>query len=380
MIRWILLAVLVVAISAAVPVVLSVLPADSTGAITLHPVPARVGPVGQLLVEGKPEYDFGDMAQQSTGSHDWVVKNVGSGDLELTKGSSTCMCTVADFTVDPKTGKARESLVLKPGDSTTITLTWKTKDSHGRFEKSASFLTSDPEHPEFWFRIMGSVEPAIMMQPTVPDFDFGSVANKEPSQARWALSSPDKPDFKILSITSSRPDILEADVKPLTTEEQAELKFKSGYRIDITLKPTTELGAFQEELIVKTDHPKQPEVRAAIHGNRVGPVSLVPGSIRINDANSIDGGSRTLLVTVRDQEGPTRFEVENVPAKLQVKIEPADDPNHQDSKVHRYRLTATVPPGTAPGISQGELVLKTDHPYASQVKVPVNVVVLSGSK
>ncbi len=154
MIRWILLAVLVVGISAAIPIVLSALPTDSNGAVVFQPVSERIGPVGELLVEGKPEYDFGDMAQQSEGKHEWVVKNVGPGDLELNKGSSTCMCTVADFSPDPETGEVHEKIVLKPGEETKITLTWKTKDSNGRFEKSASILSSDPEHPEFWFRIM----------------------------------------------------------------------------------------------------------------------------------------------------------------------------------------------------------------------------------
>lgn len=382
MIRWILLAVLVVAISAAIPVVLSALPTDSAGSIGHHPAIAsgeaeRKGPAGRLVVEGKPEFDFGVMAQHSSDSHDWVVKNVGEKDLELSKGSSTCMCTVADFPPDPETGKPREKLVIKPGDSATVTLTWDTRNTQGRFEKSASFYTSDPKHPEFWFQIHGDVEPAIVMRPEVPDFDLGSVPNQEPANIHWALSSPDKPDFQILSITPSRPDLITADIKPLSDEEKASLNFQSGYMVELELEPTSELGPFQEELIVKTDHPKQPEVKATVRGNRVGPINLIPGSIRIQDANSNDGGSQTLLLTVRGREEPTTFEPEKVPEKLQVKIEPADA-QAPDAAIHRYRLTVTVPPGTPPGVSQGELILKTDHPHASQIKIPVNVVVLSG--
>ncbi len=132
-------------------------------------------------------------------------------------------------------------------------------------------------------------------------------------------------------------------------------------------------------MILKTDHPKQPEIRASLSGNRIGPISLVPAAIRINDANSVEGGSRSLLLTVRDQEGPTEFEIESLPSKLQVEITPADD-NPQSGKPRRYRLTAKVPPGVNPGTVQGELVLKTNHPFASIVKVPVNIVVLSGAE
>lgn len=379
MIRWILLAVAVVGLSIAIPVALALLPADSTGGSVLRPVSARKGPSGKLYVEGKPDHDFGIMAQQSEGTHDFVLKNVGEGDLELTSGSSTCQCTVANFEIDRATGKAKESIVLKPGESTTITLSWKTKGDQGRFEKAASVVTSDPEMPEFWFKITGEVQPAISMVPIYPEFDFGSVPNTDSLTARWALASADKPDFQILEVTSSRPDLVGASVRPLTDEEKADLRFKNGYHVTVELKPTTEIGAFYVELVVKTDHPKQPEVRGVAKGQRVGPISLVPGSIRIPDANSSDGGSRSLLISVRGQDR-TRFEVADVPAGLHVEIAPVEETPQEGGKARHYRLTATVPPGTSPGTIQGDLVLKSDHPHASQVKVPVNVVIDLGKR
>ena len=39
-------------------------------------------------------------------------------------------------------------------------------------------------------------------------------------------------------------------------------------------------------------------------------------------------------------------------------------------------MTVTIPPRTPPGVIAGPIVLKTDHPLAGEVKIPVHVVVL----
>lgn len=372
MIRWILLAVLVVAVSASVPIVLSALPSDESGSIDLHPAPKPTGPVGKLSVEGEPVHDFGIMAQDGHDEKTWVIKNVGEGNLDLLKGNTSCRCTVTNFQNN------QSKIVLKPGESTEMKISWHAKpDDNGPFAQEASIETNDPAQPKLTFRITGNVQPAISMEPPVPDFDFSTTPNDVKTPSRLALSSSDKPDFKITSVTSTRPDVIETAVSPLTDEEMKQLKYKSGYRVDINLLPSKDLGAFSEEVVINTDHPMRPTIRVAVHGNRVGPIALIPGSIRIHDATSSDGGSKTLVLTVRDREEPTKIEIEGQPEKFQVKIEPVDKKGDA-SKVHHYRLIATVPPGTAPGVSKGELLLKTDHPSVRQVKVPYDVAVLSG--
>ncbi len=87
MLRWIILAVIVVGLSAAVPVLLANLPTDSEGGLVLARASSeRKGPVGKLYVEGDPTHDFGTLSNWATGEKEWTVKNVGQGDLELTMG------------------------------------------------------------------------------------------------------------------------------------------------------------------------------------------------------------------------------------------------------------------------------------------------------
>jgi hypothetical protein len=85
MLRWILLAVLVVAVSAAIPLVVMNMPTDEAGAklIVAPDKERRQGPQGKLFVEGEPVHDFGLMAQWAKDTKTWTVKNVGEGDLDI---------------------------------------------------------------------------------------------------------------------------------------------------------------------------------------------------------------------------------------------------------------------------------------------------------
>jgi hypothetical protein len=38
-------------------------------------------------------------------------------------------------------------------------------------------------------------------------------------------------------------------------------------------------------------------------------------------------------------------------------------------------MTVTVPPGTASGTVSGEIVLKTDNPKVSELKIPVSILI-----
>ncbi|HEX8204383.1 MAG TPA: hypothetical protein VF590_28145, partial [Isosphaeraceae bacterium] len=193
--------------------------------------------------------------------------------------------------------------------------------------------------------------------------------------------SPDRPDLKIQPPAASRPQFLVATVGPLTDQDREKLKIeRGGYRIDVDLKPGMPLGTFREELAIATDHPGRPEVRLPVSGNVVGPISTVPETVDLSGVLSNRGRVAVYMLIVRGQES-THFELAKVPEKLKVTIAPADET--QDSgaaaKMRRYRMTVTVPPGTDPGVIAGSIVLKTDHPLAGEVKIPVKVVVVGTS-
>jgi hypothetical protein len=263
-----------------------------------------------------------------------------------------------------------------------LTVSWNTKDRQGAFEQGTSIGTSDPEVPDFWFRVVGEVQPPILTDPQGSDLNFLSIPNSAPQTQPMLIASPDRPELKITEIQSSNPDSVMASVRPMTEEElkqanSSALKVKAGYRATIEAKPLPVLGNFEEEIVFKTDHPQRPEVRVKVRGRRVGPIDLVPESaIVIRDASTPRGGSRNLMLNVRDGQD-THFEVDKTPEGLQVTIDPVDNQGRGESKVRLYKLTASVPPGTPAGEIKGSVIVKTDHPQVGELKIPVEVVVMS---
>jgi len=362
--RWFVLAVLVVALTAAGTVVLQTLPADTPtpGKVEYPAAQATEGPKPKAVVDRDVTHRFDMMSQRSKGEKTWKITNEGPGDLLLKKGPSTCSCTIVNF-------KNSESAVLKPKESTEIRLTWETRSNNGKYSKGASILTNDPQHPKLEFAVEGTVRPAIVLFPSSSTVNYLSLSNaEEDHKYQIALSSPDKRDLKITKLTSSKPDLIIAEQQPLTAEECKELKVEAGHWITINAKAGLPLGAFREEIVVGTNHPQQPELKLTVTGRMEGPISISPERLRVLNVPSQIGGRGTVRLIVRGRK-PTTFQVESKPKNLKVEIAPSDNP----PKEGQYRMIVTIPPGTPPGWIDDQIILKTDHPKAAELKIPVDV-------
>jgi len=369
MLRWIVLAVVVVALTAGATLLTQYAPnSDSVRVVAVNTIK---GPQPKVEVPGPLTYEFGTMAQLSEGRHSWEFKNVGDADLELWLESSTCSCTIAKLKSADGEGKPR--VVLKPNESTPIELEWQTKLFRDAFHKGATIGTNDPTRPSVPIYVDGKVYPPVI---TIPNdaVSFASVSNEEPNVVKIAVFSADRPDLKIEKLTTSRPEFLVARPRPLTPEECKSLKVKAGHHIDLEMKPGMPLGRFVDELVIQTDHPLNPQVKLAISSTVTGPVSVIPERVRMPGVTSREGASRDYTILVRGGR-PTEFEVAHCPPKMHVKITPDDTPTQKG----RYKMTVIVVPGTPSGPIEGELVLKTDHPKASQLTIPVSILISSAS-
>jgi hypothetical protein len=368
MTRWILLAVLVVAASALAPIVVSTLPLGDASPGNLKPKPKKkmTGPPGKAVVDGDLTYSFGKMALHDAGTHVWTIKNEGQGDLILSKGEHTCSCTVANL------GEG-DTLALKPGKSTEVKLTWDPRHE-GKFRQSADInVDNDPDTSVLKFIIEGDVEPPIRLMPPEPLLDFGPMSEGEPKTGYVAMASADRPDLKITAITPSNPERVKVTATPLTEAEQKSANLGPGYRLNFEVRPGKALGTFQDQVVIKTDHRLQPELVIVVTGRVDGPVTVSPERLRSVGITSARGGTLLAKLWVRGQEN-TNFTVAEKPKGLKVEIEP-DEVSLPTVKAKQYRMTVTVPPGAPLGVTNGEIVLKTDHPLAEQVKVPVSLFV-----
>jgi Protein of unknown function (DUF1573) len=368
MLRWITLAVSVVVATALATFLLAYAPDPVE--TTATPVNLTKGPKPKVEIEGKRLYDFGTMTKQTKSSHTWVVKNVGEADLHVWLEKTTCSCTIASLAESKKAEGSSEKpkVIVKPGQSTPIDVGWDTKEWTD-FSQNAILGTNDPIEPEVTLFLKGKVTPPVVVYP--PEMiTFGSNNNEEKHTKRIAIYSPDRPETKITKILTSRPDLIVATSTPFGPEEIKSFPTKAGYRIDVEIKPGMPLGKFHEQMVIYTDHPKQNEVKVSMNGEFTGPISVMPSRLRLPVVTSAKGGTGHVTLLVRGAK-PTKFEVAEKPEKLLVAVAP-DDSNNQKG---RYRLTVSVPPGISPGVIEGQIVIKTDHPNATELKIPVSVFV-----
>lgn len=367
MMRWVLFAVAVAGLASVATVAVQYVPMSAA-------TPDRVAfPVGtsakssadrsaapKAVLEGDPTFEFGNLPQETTGTHSWVVKNVGRGDLEIWMIKATCSCTLAKF----KDGK---KATVKPGESTEITLEYETRGNNGDFRKGAEIGTSDPDLPEFSLYVHGQVHPAVTTLPPGGFVNFMNISNdKEDNQYHLALFSQDRPGLKILKTSSSESEGITITSEPMSAADAQSVDAGGGYKVTVHLNPNgMPLGTFRREAVITTDHPKQPLVRLTITGKLSGPVNVIPENLQMHQVDGKVGASRDLIVSVRSGR-ETKFTVDSTPKNLKAEIAPS-------GMKGRYRLTVTVPPGSPAQEIEGEIVLKSDHPKADKVTLPVSV-------
>jgi len=377
LVKWLIRAALIVGLMGVVTVLIQMLPtevpsaADRDVAFPLAIQPT--GPPGRVVLTEPTTHNFKIMPQQSKGRHTWVMKNEGRGELELSKGPSTCSCTIANFSNEKK------YFTLKPGEQTEITLEWETREFDGKIEKSATInIVNDPDRTEVKFSVEGTVRPALAIEPKSRSIYFGEVPNDQSQKAKIALASADKEDFKLISVTSTSSKEIVPTPTPLNDEDRKGLEWTTmtgGYRVDVELLPSKSLGAFNEEVIIATDHPLVKEVRISVGGKRVGPISMIPETARLHNVSSAEGATTTVMISVRNAPD-TVFTVVQKPESLKVEVVPSEVLNGADAKVRRYKLNVTVPPDAPEGVITEPIILKSTHPQVDRISVSVDITVV----
>ena len=264
-------------------------------------------------------------------------------------------------------------LPVAPGGSEPIELTWNSRKFDGAYRKNARIGTNDPRNPEVVLSVQGKVYPAITMVPNDSVVNYMTVTNDENAVRKVALFSKDRPGMKITRMNCLNKDLIQLGLAPMTSAELAGFKVEAGWVIEVTLKPTDKLGAFKEEILIETDHPEKPEVRLFATGRITGPITFAPEKVLIHGATAAAGGTAKVTVWVRGRS-TAQLTVEKAPPGLDVTFTPVPQPAGVTGS--KFLMTARVAPGTPAGQINDEIVIKTDHPQASEVRVPVDILIL----
>ena len=336
-------------------------------------------------------FAFGTVGVGAKGSHEFVIRNTGSAPLELTKGATSCTCTVSDFEVSE--GGSKDAKVVQPGGSTKLNVQWKGKGDGGPFRQQASVLTNDPARPQIAFVLEGTVVPAAYK--TVPvSITLPKLSTSASQQATVTVFTfgEKQPTIDALSVTEEKTaqfySLASADLEP--AELTAAAGATGGFRITADIRPGLPIGTLRQTIKVVFRMPEEVTAEIPVEGSVSGDLALAGKAwdssrevLLLGTVSSRTGDETSLFVTVK---GPHRADVklgvrEIVPDALKVVV--GEGKPVGSGNVIRIPLSITIPPGSPPAnhicseqAPAGKIVLDTGHPDSPTLTIPVCIAIV----
>jgi len=353
--------------------------------------PAVAAPAGPSPVAETPEttHAFGTVTVGGRGSHEFVIRNAGDAPLELTKGATSCSCTVSDF--EESEGGSANVKVVPPGETVKLKVAWRGK-GEGPFRQQAGVVTNDRKRPQISFEVVGSVLPGSfrVVPPTIalPKLSTGTGSKATATVFTFGTEPP-----TVTSLTAT--DEKTAQFYSLSTAPLAPADLASvtgatgGLLVTADIRPGIPIGQLRQTVRLVLAIPEETVVEIPIEGSVSGDLALAGRAwdssqdvLKLGPVSSREGLRTTLFLTAK---GPHRAEVKPVvrlavPDSLQVVVEEGKPVG--SGNVIRFQLSITIPPGSEPanhiGTTQapsGKIVLDTGHPDVPTLTIPVSVAI-----
>ncbi|TWU34252.1 hypothetical protein Poly41_43990 [Novipirellula artificiosorum] len=191
----------------------------------------------RVLVE-QATFDFGFLAPGTNGaSHDFVVKNVGEGDLVLSSGGTSCKCTIAEI----------EDRVVPAGQSRSVRVVWNVgAEVTDSYQQTALIETNDPTHETIELTVQGRIRSKWSVQAEDLMRLKGSIG--QPLEFSCVLYSQLFDDFVVLDWEASSEKI-QVEVQPIGDLQRVSLHARSGYKVNVVYAaPAYDASPFDETI------------------------------------------------------------------------------------------------------------------------------------
>ena len=343
------------------------------------PIPSKVGPWPKVAARDLT-FSFGQMQVKTVKSHSFTIRNEGEADLQLTAGTTTCKCTQFDF--DPSDDVDLKSVVVKPGESVDLIMTWKAGDDADRgFRHGGDVHTNDPQHPLIKYAVEGAIERPFEFMPSM--WNIGGVSAGQTGRFKGAIATRLFDGFQIESVHSAS-GLVKVTPVPMTPEEKAQDRFTSGYSLQVELSEATPAGTFEEDVEIKVSGQEQP-IRIHVSARKYGAIRLqqLAGTqfnaetlvLQLGAFPATQGREAKMLLIVDEKDMQESFRLTETtadPSFLKATLTPLGEPT---GTIHRYILSLAVPPGT-PHVQRveskpGSLKISTNHPTGEEISMSV---------
>ena len=334
-------------------------------------------------------HSFGQVSLGGTGSHAFIIRNIGDAPLLITKGATSCTCTVSDF---EGKDEEKDSRRVAPGDEIIVRIEWTGKGEGGPFRQQATILTNDPRRSEIAFSIEGTVIPTWKAVPK--GIVISGISTNSTSQARGRIYTfSDEPPHlvKCQIVDDSLASRITVTNRPLTQDEiDEEPEAKNGLNLLIDISQGLPLGKIRT-FIETSFFLGEEEITATIPFEAIvsGDLMLVgskwdrrSNALLLGTISRKAGLKTTIYLTAkgefRNEVSPRVVDV--APSSLAIKIAPPSQIGGGD--VVRISIEIQIPPGAPPAnnlctktADRGFILLETGHPNTPTLKIPVCVAI-----
>jgi len=339
-------------------------------------------------------HSFGTIGAGAEGEHLFTIRNAGTAPLVLSRGATSCTCTVSGFEPgdsahDGEAASAEKT--VPPGAATSIRVTWRGKGPGGPFRQQATILTNDPRRPEIAFVVEGTVTPTWKAVPDMVTLPKLSAETGDTATVRVFTYGSQPPEIVTLDLEDeSKRRFFRLESAPLAAADIAgETGATGGFRLTVAVAPGLPIGSLRETVRMVVRIPEEITAEVPVEGSVTGDLSFAGREwdssrqfLFLGTVSSRIGMKTTLFLTARgsrrEQVKPVVLDV--VPPALAVTVG-AGEPIGTGAVV-RIPLEIAVPPGSLPanhlGSEQapaGRIVLDTGLPDAVPLTIPVRVVI-----
>jgi len=164
---------------------------------------------------------------------------------------------------------------IPPGQEGKVTLSVKTNYMSGKFAKSATISSNDPQHPTLMIKLKGEVKKHISVKPSSRLYLTG-FEGEILSKTLRIINHQDSP-LNITRIESNIDDKIEYEIKPLVEGKEYELMVK-------TLKGLE--GRSRGKIIVTTNSEKKPKCEIRVNVNIRDELTVFPTTLYFGNINT----------------------------------------------------------------------------------------------
>jgi hypothetical protein len=287
--------------------------------------------------------DVGAVCAGSIAEHTFTFTNQGPDVLQISETTTSCSCT------------AVSAVPYRVGPHGAVTVTVRVQTSN-----RLSSEESMQEEAAVFFA--GHAEPVrvalkgLVYREFPLAVDFGRLAPDETAEKRFLVRSCDGRELQIRSVETSDDRV---------TAEVGEGPYGAAIPVLVRLTPRDLVGDFTASLRFRLERTQEPDVRVTVRAYVTPAVEVCPEAFSLGVLGSDRVGQGTVELRSTDGAG---FEITEATSDL---------PNSDvawcciDNQRQRYALTIRLSGAEAPGSFADRVVVRTTHPRADQIIIPV---------